>query len=64
MQPWASVVNGTKTEVGTFKEVNIKMVEGDEKTTRFAVVTVEGSGHMVCTSENITEMFTDVVTDK
>jgi hypothetical protein len=24
------------------------MVDGDEKTTRFALVTIDGSGHMVC----------------
>lgn len=33
---------------GTAKEVKIKMGrEGDEKTTRFAFVTIDGSGHMV-----------------
>jgi cathepsin A (carboxypeptidase C) len=48
MKPWMTIVNGTETKVGTFKEVNIKMVESDEKTTRFALVTVDGSGHMVC----------------
>jgi cathepsin A (carboxypeptidase C) len=47
MKSWTNVINGTETKVGTFKEVNIKMIEGDEKTTRFALVTVDGSGHMV-----------------
>jgi cathepsin A (carboxypeptidase C) len=47
LKPWTSVVDGKEKTVGMFKEVNIKMVEGDEKTTRFALVTIDGSGHMV-----------------
>jgi len=47
LKPWKSVVDGEMKEVGMFKEVNIKMVEGDEKKTRFALVTIDGSGHMV-----------------
>jgi cathepsin A (carboxypeptidase C) len=47
LKPWKSVVDGKEKVVGTFKEVNIKMVEGDEKKTRFALVTIDGSGHMV-----------------
>lgn len=43
LKPWKS---GSEV-VGTWKEVNVKMVKGDEKTTRFAFVTVDGSGHMV-----------------
>ena len=48
LKPWKSVVDGEEKEVGMFKEVNVKMVEGDEKKTRFALVTIDGSGHMVC----------------
>lgn len=48
LKPWKSVVNGEVKEVGMFKEVNIKMVDGDETKTRFALVTIDGSGHMVC----------------
>lgn len=44
LKPWKS---GGEV-VGTMKEVNIRMVEGDEKKTRFALVTIDGSGHMVC----------------
>lgn len=36
-----------KKEVGEFKEVNIQTSEEHEKKTRFAFVTVDGSGHMV-----------------
>lgn len=50
LKPWTSMVNGTETTAGTFKEVNIKMVDGDDKTTRFALVTIDKSGHMVWTS--------------
>jgi cathepsin A (carboxypeptidase C) len=47
LEPWKSVVEGKEKVAGKFKEVNIKMVDGDEKTTRFALVTIDGSGHMV-----------------
>ena len=47
LKPWKSIVNGEEVVAGKFKEVNIKMVEGDKKTTRFALVTIDGSGHMV-----------------
>lgn len=47
MKPWTSIVDGKEKVAGKFKEVNIKMVEGDEKTTRFALVTVDDAGHMV-----------------
>ncbi len=47
LRPWKSVVGGKERKAGMFKEVNIKMVEGDEKRTRFALVTIDGSGHMV-----------------
>lgn len=50
LKPWKSVVNGKERVAGKFKEVNIKMVDGDEKVTRFALVTVDGSGHMVLQS--------------
>lgn len=48
LKPWKSLINGKEKAVGMFKEVNIKMVEGNEKKTRFALVTIDGSGHMVC----------------
>jgi cathepsin A (carboxypeptidase C) len=44
LEPWKR--NGKV--VGKWKEVNVKMVDGDDKTTRFALVTIDGSGHMVC----------------
>lgn len=47
LKPWKSTRDGKDVVAGTFKEVNIKMVEGDEKVTRFAFVTIDGSGHMV-----------------
>lgn len=55
MKTWTSKAGGEgKGEkgriVGKFKEVNIKMVDGDDKTTRFALVTIDGSGHMVSVS--------------
>jgi cathepsin A (carboxypeptidase C) len=48
LKPWKSEKDGKEVVAGMWKEVNVKMVEGDEKTTRFALVTVDGSGHMVC----------------
>jgi cathepsin A (carboxypeptidase C) len=48
LKPWTSVVGGEETAAGKFKEVNIKMVDGDEKRTRFALVTIDRAGHMVC----------------
>lgn len=48
LRPWKAVVGGEERVVGSFKEIGIKMVEGNRKTTRFAVVTVDGAGHMVC----------------
>ena len=47
LKPWKSVVNGEETVVGTFKEVWIRMIEGDEKRTRFSLVTINGAGHFV-----------------
>lgn len=47
LKPWKSIKDGEEVVAGTFKEVNIKMVDGNEKTTRFALVTVDGAGHMV-----------------
>lgn len=38
---------GEEKVLGMFKEVNVRMVEADEKTTRCALVTIDGSGHMV-----------------
>lgn len=48
LKPWKSTKDGKEIVAGAWKEVNIKMVEGDEKKTRFALVTIDGSGHMVC----------------
>jgi cathepsin A (carboxypeptidase C) len=48
LEPWKSEVGGKERVAGKFKEVNIQMVDGDKKTTRFALVTIDGSGHMVC----------------
>lgn len=53
LKPWKSTADGKETKAGLFKEVNIKMVEGDEKRTRFAFITIDGSGHMVCRVEDI-----------
>jgi len=47
MKPWTSVVDGQERKAGMFKEVNINMVAGDEKATRFALVTIDRAGHMV-----------------
>jgi len=47
LKPWKSVVEGKEKVVGTFKEVNIKMGKDDKKT-RFALVTINNAGHMVC----------------
>jgi cathepsin A (carboxypeptidase C) len=47
LKPWMSVEGGEEVLGGTFKEVNVKMVKGSEKTTRFALVTVTKAGHMV-----------------
>jgi Carboxypeptidase C (cathepsin A) len=49
LSPWTSVVGGKEVKTGEFKEVNIKM-GADSRTTRFALVTIDGSGHMVSTS--------------
>lgn len=53
LKPWKSSKDGKEVVAGKFKEVNIKMVEGDGKTTRFALVTIDGSGHMVGCSISI-----------
>ena len=47
LKPWLSGEGEERKVAGKFKEVNVKMVDGDEKTTRFALVTIDGSGHMV-----------------
>ena len=47
LAPWEAVVDGKKGKAGQYKETKIKMVEGSEKETRFALVTIDGSGHMV-----------------
>jgi cathepsin A (carboxypeptidase C) len=45
--PWKSVEDGKEVVAGKFKEVNVKMVKGSDKTTRFTLLTVAGAGHMV-----------------
>ena len=45
-KPWTSIVDGQEAKAGTFKEVNIRIHENDEKTTRFALVTIDNAGHM------------------
>lgn len=47
LKPWKSTVGGEEKVVGKWKEAKVKMVNGDEKTTRFTLVTIDGSGHMV-----------------
>ncbi|KAL1871474.1 hypothetical protein Plec18167_007034 [Paecilomyces lecythidis] len=47
LEPWTSIVGGNRVKAGTFKEVNIKIGGAGSKTTRFALVTIDGSGHMV-----------------
>jgi len=47
LKPWKSEVGGKSKKVGTWKEVNIQMVKGNEKRTRFALVTIDGAGHLV-----------------
>ncbi|RFU25073.1 hypothetical protein B7463_g11264, partial [Scytalidium lignicola] len=47
LQPWKSTVGREEKVAGEYKEVNIKIVNSDDKTTRFALVTIDGSGHMV-----------------
>lgn len=47
LKAWKSRKGGEEVVAGLSKEVRIKMVEGDERATRFALVTIEGSGHMV-----------------
>lgn len=60
LQPWKSIENGKEVIAGTFKEVNIKTVKGSEKTTRFALVTVDHAGHMVPTDKP--EIALDILT--
>lgn len=48
LKSWNSKIEGKEKSAGKWKEVNVRMVEGDHKTTRFAFVTIDGSGHMVC----------------
>lgn len=46
--PWKSKAEGGKEKkVGTFKEVEVSMVEGSKKKTKFSFVTIDGSGHLV-----------------
>ncbi|KAL4778823.1 Alpha/Beta hydrolase protein [Aspergillus varians] len=47
LQPWTSSVNGSQEVVGMMKEVKIQMKHAGEKQSRFAIVTVNGAGHLV-----------------
>jgi len=47
LKPWKSFENGKEIIAGTFKDVNVKMVKGSKKTTRFALVTIANAGHFV-----------------
>jgi len=47
LKPWNSVEDGKEAVGRTFKEVNIKVIKGSEKTTRFALVTVAEAEYMV-----------------
>lgn len=52
LQPWKSLVNGTNGVVGKTKEVNVFAKDGVEKSSRFAIVTVDNAGHMVSTTNS------------
>ncbi|KAK4691574.1 hypothetical protein P7C71_g5451, partial [Lecanoromycetidae sp. Uapishka_2] len=49
LQPWRSMVaaTGKNETVGTMKEVNIRMSDSTNVTSRYAFVTVNNAGHMV-----------------
>lgn len=49
LQPWRSVVaaTGKNDTVGTTKEVNVRMSDSTNVTSRYAFVTVNDAGHMV-----------------
>lgn len=49
LMPWksSSVDGKASKKVGTFKGVEKAMIEGSKKKTRFSLVTVDRSGHMV-----------------
>ncbi|KAJ5085235.1 alpha/beta-hydrolase [Penicillium argentinense] len=47
LQPWTSIIDGKNETVGKTKEVEIFVHDGAEIPSRFAVVTVDGSGHLV-----------------
>lgn len=49
LQPWLSVIaaTGRNEVVGSMKEVNIRMSEDSNVTSRYAFVTVDDAGHMV-----------------
>ncbi|PYH93372.1 alpha/beta-hydrolase [Aspergillus ellipticus CBS 707.79] len=47
LTPWTSVVNGKSEVVGSTKEVNVRVGGSDKIPSRFAMVTVNGAGHMV-----------------
>lgn len=60
MKPWTSVVDGQERKAGMFKEVNINMVAGDEKATRFALVTIDRAGHMVLDPLSLEAVMADI----
>lgn len=47
LKEWKSKKDGKTVVAGKWKEVNIKTVPGSDRKTRFALVTIDGSGHMV-----------------
>ena len=47
LRSWMSPVDGKEKKAGTYKDVYIKMKDGDKRRTRFALVTIDNSGHMV-----------------
>lgn len=49
LQPWRSVIaaTGKNDTVGTMKEVNVRMSESTNVTSRYAFVTINDAGHMV-----------------
>jgi cathepsin A (carboxypeptidase C) len=47
LQPWVSKVDGRDEVVGTAKEVQVHFDDRSKAASRFALVTVNGAGHLV-----------------
>lgn len=47
LKPWKAMRDGEELDVGTFKEVYVQTDPNNAKTTRFSLVTIDKSGHMV-----------------